>query len=235
MTFILASYGAECYRHSFQTFFFGPLNFLFGQLKIDNDFSGPIGPPRKKVSVEACLTVCIRAALRHKLGFKIFEKRAGWKNNNFEGKILIFEVLSTNLCFQRLAALPLCKLDVSLCTILSFEIITRLFRWQILFVISVCPWRLELPTFQRLKSADHPCNKHVSKNGCHKALWPVNHRSKAKHASAKNVGYYSMYENKVKLKVAFSEAFERSSCSDDKHTPRTEQYSIWKHLWTTIC
>ena len=32
----LRRYGAECYRHSFPTSFLGPLNFLLGQLKMDN-------------------------------------------------------------------------------------------------------------------------------------------------------------------------------------------------------
>ena len=59
----------------------------------------------KKLVWIPALPYALRAALRHKLGFKIFEKRAGWKNTNFEGKILIFEVLSTNLCSQMLAAL----------------------------------------------------------------------------------------------------------------------------------
>ena len=103
-TFILASYGGECYRHSFPTLktntrhiflrhtesnvtaihfrlFFLATKFPVRATKklIFNDFSGPIEPPRKKSQCGALPYLCICAALRHKLGLKIklFEKRAG--------------------------------------------------------------------------------------------------------------------------------------------------------------
>ena len=58
-TFILASYGAECYCHSFPTFFLRATKYPVRAKKklIINDLSGPIGPPRKKVSVESCYSI----------------------------------------------------------------------------------------------------------------------------------------------------------------------------------
>ena len=47
--------------------------------------------------------------------------------------------------------------------------------------------------------------------------------------------FISRNENKGQLSSASSYAFERSSHSDGKRSPRIRQNSIWKHLMTTMC
>ena len=70
-------------------------------------------------------------------------------------------------------------------------------------------------------------HKLLPHDSCHNAPWSANQNARAKHVSAKSVGY-SMVEvkNKVKLSSASSNAFERSSHSDDKRSLGIKQNLI---------
>ena len=100
----------------------------------------------------------------------------------------------------------------------------------------MCNWQscLEKQIFRCWKEALHrlSMHKHISHDSCYYDL-SIKHVDKS--MSMERAWAIGWSENGVKLSPASTNALERSCCLDDNCTPRIEQYTILKHLQTTIC
>ena len=157
-----------------------------------------------------------------------------WCKKRKEMKFPVIQCSSSRCIIERQEELATVSLPLINLWICSLTITMRVFRWPKKSCLS---HTLEFWTFLIQKEA-LLCEEYPRMTCFSWQLlgnsWPVNQRSRAKHARVKSMDYWHGWKqgqaNLCLLKCVTVWEVKRSSHSEDKCEPRMDRDLIWKHL-----